>query len=141
MEIKIKRLTESAKMPFKKHEFDAGFDLYVDSVEVDEDKGLVTYGTGLAFEIPEGHVGLLFPRSSVSKADMLLSNSVGVLDAPYRGEVTVKFWRLSEENQYEIGDRAIQLVIIPIPEVSFVEVSELTETVRGKGGFGSTGKK
>lgn len=141
MKIKIKKLNDLAKMPYRKHDFDAGFDLYATSVEEDKVSGLVTYGTGLSFEIPEGFVGLIYPRSSISKSGMLLSNSVGVVDAPYRGEVSVKFWNIIEDLRYSVGDRICQLIIMPIPSVEFEEVKELTTTERGEGGFGSTGIK
>src|SRR5690625_7975433 len=84
MKVKIKKLHEQAKMPFKKHSADAGFDLYATS-RVNEG-GNIVYGTGLAFEIPEGFVGLVFPRSSIANKTIALSNAVGVIDASYRGE-------------------------------------------------------
>ena len=110
--------------------------------------GNVVYGTGLAFEIPEGYVGLLFPRSSNAKKDLLLSNSVGVLDSGYRGEVTFKFKPcevfekpdLTYPEKYEVGDRIGQLIIIPYPHIEFEVVEELSDTDRGAGGYGSTGK-
>ena len=101
------------------------------------------YGTGLAIQIPEGHVGLVFPRSSISKKDLILSNSVGVIDCGYTGEIMFKFKRTlvgdSLANIYEIGDRIGQIIIIPIPRIEFEEVSELEQTERGQGGYGSTG--
>lgn len=80
MKVKVKRLTETAIIPTRAHADDAGIDLYADSRVFDKN-GTVTYGTGIAMEIPEGHVGLLFPRSSVCKKDLQLSNSVGVVDS------------------------------------------------------------
>lgn len=155
MKIKIKKLTENAVIPSKAHIADAGFDLTATSRAVDE-YGCIVYGTGLAFEIPEGYVGLLFPRSSNSKKDLTLSNSVGVIDSGYRGEVTFKFkasWRISEVGvcfgdcdyemhpvQYQVGDRIGQLIIMPIPDIEFEEADELSETDRGTGGYGSSGK-
>ena len=148
MEVKIKRLVSDAVMPSKAHPTDAGFDLVAVSKEYDDDNNVV-YGTGLAFEIPEGHVGLLFPRSSNAKKDLILSNSVGCVDAHYRGEVTFKFKRLvrtgpagawTGKNRYDIGDRIGQMIIIPIPNIEFVEADELSETDRGTGGYGSSGK-
>lgn len=90
MKVKIKRLTEKAVIPTYAKEGDAGLDLVATSKSYDDD-GNVVYGVGLAFEIPKGYVGLLFPRSSNAKKDLLLSNSVGVLDSGYRGEVMFKF--------------------------------------------------
>lgn len=152
MEVKIKKLNPNAVLPKKAHPTDAGFDLVAVSIEYDEDNNVV-YGTGLAFEIPVGYVGLLFPRSSNAKKDLILSNSVGCLDACYRGEVTFKFKQVPKpfnsasgefityqyNNDYNIGDRIGQLIIMPIPDIEFVEADELSETDRGTGGYGSSG--
>lgn len=152
MEVKIKKLNPNAVLPKKAHPTDAGFDLVAVSKEYDNENNVV-YGTGLAFEIPVGHVGLLFPRSSNAKKDLILSNSVGVLDSCYRGEVTFKFKSIPKpfnsmpgefltyqyNKEYEIGDRIGQLIIMPIPDVDFIEADELSETDRGNGGYGSTG--
>lgn len=144
MKVKIKRLSDKAVIPTYSKEGDAGLDLVATSKEYDKD-GNVVYGTSLAFEIPKGHVGLLFPRSSNAKKDLLLSNSVGVLDSGYRGEVMFKFkstlWQGSYGfgNSYNIGDRIGQLIIIPYPTIEFEEVEELSESERGNGGYGSTG--
>lgn len=142
MQVKIKRLYDNAVLPTKAHSSDAGWDLYAHSRSLDNKN--IVYGTGVAFEIPENYVGLLFPRSSNAKTDLLLSNSVGVLDSGYRGEVLFKFKEVYnhswETTAYEIGDRIGQLIIIPYPEVEFIEVSELSETDRGCGGYGSSGK-
>ena len=105
----------------------------------------ITYGTGLAMEIPKGFVGLIFPRSSIRKTDLSLSNSVGVIDSGYRGEIQATFNQRSLSSQsgsflYGVGDRIMQIMIIPHPEIEFEEVEELNNTERGEGGFGSTGK-
>lgn len=141
MKIKVKRLNELAILPTKAHATDAGFDLYAASKNYDDD-GNVVYGCGLAFEIPEGYMGLVFPRSSNAKKSLLLSNSVGVIDAGYRGEVTAKFKRLYpiSQGEYAIGERFAQLIVMPIPAVEFEEVEELSESERGVGGYGSSGK-
>lgn len=171
MEVKIKKLLAEAVIPSYAKPGDAAMDLTATSIIYDE-HGNVSYGTGLAFEIPEGYVGLLFPRSSNSKQDLLLSNSVGVVDSGYRGEVLFKFKPAlffasdeygessvsddfdytvapyglgtgSEEwgfTAYEVGDRIGQILIMPYPKVTFREVAELSETVRGDGGYGSSGK-
>ena len=97
----------------------------------------ITYHTGLAIEIPYGYVGLLFPRSSVYKTEQVLSNSVGVIDSGYRGEVMLKFSRSKKE--YIIGDRIGQIILLKYPQIDFEEVDQLTSTSRAKGGFGSTG--
>jgi dUTP pyrophosphatase len=102
----------------------------------------VVYGTGLALEIPEGYVGLIFPRSSISKTSLSLANCVGVIDSGYRGEILLKF-RTDANNKtghYTIGDRIGQLLIIPYPQIEFEEVLELSDTIRSGGGFGSSGQ-
>ena len=153
MEIRVKKLVPEAVVPKRAHASDAGFDLVAVSRKVDED-GAVVYGTGLAFEIPEGYVGLIFPRSSVAKKDMILSNCVGVIDAGYRGEVMAKFKAVPRmfENadsvgvtfcrheEYNIGERICQIVFVKLPEVELVESDELSASDRGTGGYGSTGK-
>lgn len=141
MKVNIKKLSDNAVIPTRGTPFSAGMDLTATKVRVVEesDHGYVEYGTDLAFEIPEGHVGLLFPRSSISKTGMILSNSVGVIDSDYRGEVTMRFkWR-RETKLYQPGERIGQLIIIPYPQIELVPVQELNETVRGEGGYGSTG--
>ena len=141
LKVKIKKLNQNAVIPTYSQDGDAGMDLVATSKSFDEYSNVV-YGTGLAFEIPKGFVGLLFPRSSNAVKDLILSNSVGVLDSGYRGEVMFKF-KFSNcdysENTYEIGDRIGQLIIMPYPQIEFEESEELSETERGNGGYGSTG--
>lgn len=141
MKVRIKKLIDSAVLPSKAYADDAGFDLVAISVEEDRKRNIVSYGTGLAFEIPKGHVGLIFPRSSVYKHQISLSNCVGVIDSGYRGEVLLKF-RIEQPHisRYTIGDRIGQMIIMPYPEVEFEEAQELSETDRGTGGYGSSGK-
>lgn len=158
MKVRFKKLNEKAVMPTKAHATDAGFDLVATSREVDEN-GNVVYGTGIAVEIPDGYVGLIFPRSSICKKDLVLTNSVGCVDAGYRGEIMAKFkpamkvqtcyYFKTEELElhspclldgYEVGDRIAQLIIMPIPQIEFEETDQLTDTDRGTGGYGSTGK-
>lgn len=141
MKVKIKKLNPNAIIPKYAKPGDAGLDLVAISEDWDHEQTIVTYGTGLSIEIPEGYVGLLFPRSSVYKTTLQLSNSVGVIDSGYRGEIMFKYRYLEEGNVFDIGDRIGQLIIIPYPQVQFEEVSELSETSRGEGGFGSTGVK
>lgn len=119
---------------------DAGLDLTAVSARLDDD-GNIVYGTGLAFEIPKGYVGLIFPRSSISRTNLILSNSVGVLDSGYRGEVTFKFKQVPRHGDaYLRGERIGQIVIIPYPQIEFVVTEELSETERGTGGYGSSGR-
>jgi dUTP pyrophosphatase len=115
MKVKVKKISKGAVLPFYATEGAAGMDLTATSKEYDR-KGCVVYGTGLAFEIPEGYVGLLFPRSSNAKKNLLLTNSVGVLDSDYRGEVFFKFKRADngyDGDQYEVGDAIGQIIIVP----------------------------
>lgn len=143
MEVKIKKLHKDSVIPLYAKSGDAGMDLVATTVFYDEQDNIV-YGTGLAFEIPEGYVGLVFPRSSNSKTNLTLTNSVGVIDSGYRGEVSFKYKEHKAGGKllptYEIGDRVGQIIILPYPQIEFKEVSELSETERGEGGFGSTGK-
>lgn len=186
MKIKFKKLMANAVAPTKAHATDAGFDLTATSCVFDKE-GNATYGTGIAVEIPEGHVGLIFPRSSVCRKDLALSNCVGVIDAGYRGEIKAKFkptlvyvdkghtgWNETDyegsdqtdlatqdvtfhgrsasypdvgdgclpfpPRVYEVGERVAQLIILPLPAVEFEEAKQLSDSDRGEGGYGSTGK-
>lgn len=140
MKVKIKKIRESALLPTKAHATDAGFDLYADSMSYDDCNNVV-YGTGIAVEIPQGYVGLVFPRSSIARTGLILSNAVGVIDSGYRGEVMAKFRRAQvPAEEYKLGERIAQLIIMPYPGVEFEEVSELSDSERGNGGYGSSGK-
>lgn len=168
MKVKIKKTHKNAVIPSYAKEGDAGMDLTAVSRTYDK-YGNICFGTGLSFEIPKGYVGLLFPRSSIYKQDLSLSNAVGVVDSGYRGEVSFKFksvnvtfnpiqfiWQrlilhkictnidkhlMQDENRiYKVGDRIGQIVIMPYPKIEFEEVEELSQTERGLGGYGSTGK-
>jgi dUTP pyrophosphatase len=144
MEVRIKRLTPNAIIPTYAKEGDAGMDLVATSI-ISETTSDVTYGTGLAMEIRDGFVGLVFPRSSIRKYDLALTNCVGVIDSGYRGEIQATFKKTNwlkgnESEKYQIGDRIAQIIIIPHPQIEFYEVDELSDTERGDGGFGSTGK-
>ena len=140
MIVKFKKTHPEAIVPTYAKDGDAAMDLH--AAEWFEDRyGNYVYLTGIAVEIPPGFVGLLFPRSSVSKTSMSLANSVGVVDSGYRGEVMLKYRRTGDNNPtYRTGDRVGQLMIIPYPKVEFIEVDELSSTDRGSGGFGSTGQ-
>lgn len=171
IKVKIKKLQADAVIPQYAHSTDAGSDLTVVSKSIDI-YGNVVYGFGLAFEIPKGYVGLIFPRSSNHKRHLTLTNSVGVIESGYRGEVTVKFshdlcmvttTRLSERirhlitgwliqnsdmsvnvtrfngQDYNVGDRVAQMIVIPYPKVEFEELEELSDSDRGTNGYGSSG--
>ena len=152
MEVKIKRLHPNSVIPKYAKNGDAGMDLTAVSAETDE-YGNVVYHFGLAFEIPKGYVGLIFPRSSICKKNLSLTNSVGVIDSGFRGEVTAKFKQANpfpisvkvdrsilNNLGYKVGDRVAQMIILPYPQIEFKEVDELSETERGTGGYGSTSK-
>jgi dUTP pyrophosphatase len=138
MKINIKRLHENATIPFYAKESDAGMDLVITDIK-GETEWDISYGFGISMEIPDGFMGLVFPRSSIRKTDLILSNSVGVIDAGYRGEIQATFKKTGGA-VYKIGDRGAQLIIIPHPIIEWDEVNELNNTERGEGGFGSTGK-
>lgn len=143
MTLKIKRLTEDAFLPIRAHKGDAGIDLTCTSIsqELNECGQLIlVYHTGLAVEIPEGYVGLLFQRSSVYKKSISMTNAVGVIDSGYRGEIMGKFRSTTDVVPaiYKPGERFAQLVIVPIADISIEEVSELSESERGEGGYGSS---
>ncbi len=142
MTVKFKKLVPEAKPPKFGKPGDAGADLVATKIVHDTIQNKLICHTGLAVEIPEGMVGLVFPRSSIRDKDLVLSNSVGVIDSGYRGEIMATFnlknpW--SPDNVYKVGDRIAQLVIVPVPLIRYEEVDELSDSERGTGGHGSTG--
>lgn len=166
MKVKIKKLHKNAVIPTYAKDGDAGMDLTATSLSFD-DYGNYVYGTGIAVEIPKGYVGLVFPRSSNAKTNLYLTNSVGVIDSGYRGEIKFKYKCAHNVSSYllflwqkyilkrksinvavhtlgisphNVGDRIGQLIIMPYPSIEFEEVEELSETERGGGSYGSTGK-
>jgi dUTP pyrophosphatase len=149
MKVKIKKLHANATIPKYAKPGDAGMDLTATSFRVVFGSNGVNgvsyleYGTGISIEIPEGYVGLVFPRSSISETCLILSNSVGVIDSGYRGEIKARFRYdgSGSTNAYASGERIAQLIIIPYPQIEFEEVQELQDSERGTGGYGSTGTK
>jgi len=140
LEIKIKKLKDNAVIPSYSKDGDAGMDLTITEV-ISETLNDITYGFGIALEIPKNYVGLVFPRSSIRKYDQLLTNSVGVIDSGYRGEIQATFKKTEGSyNYYGVGERGAQIMIIPYPQIKFVETEQLSDTERGDGGFGSSGK-
>ncbi|QDP62041.1 MAG: putative deoxyuridine 5'-triphosphate nucleotidohydrolase [Prokaryotic dsDNA virus sp.] len=137
MKVKIKKLSPDAKIPRYAKPGDACMDLYAVSHTLDK-YGNQVYDTQIAIEIPEGYVGLVFPRSSVSKTRLSLRNAVGVIDSGYRGPIMLKYGGDSA-GCYLAGDRIGQIMILPYPQIEFEEVNELSDSERGSGGFGSTG--
>jgi len=144
MKIQFKKLVPEAQKPKFGKPGDAGADLVATSISINTSREQqIVYGTGLAVEIPEGMVGLVFPRSSIRNYDLAMSNSVGVIDSGYRGEIMVTFnftSRTPDNLMYKVGDRIAQLVIVPVPLIQYAEVNELSETQRGEQGHGSTGR-
>lgn len=141
--IKIKKINENAKIPTYGSEFAAGADLYVcmENPVTIEPHTTVMLHTGIAMEIPAGYAGLIYPRSGMaSKRHLAPANKVGVVDPDYRGEFMVAMHNHSDEPQtVEPGERIAQLVITPFITAAFEESDELSETVRGDGGFASSG--
>lgn len=137
----VKILNEYAQLPTRGSKDAAGLDLYCPfhiKVPADSQKKIPL---GIAVEIPKGHMGLLVPRSSMSKTPLRCANSVGIIDADYRGELSIAYENVSCSD-YTIfrGDRIAQLIIVPIAIVDVEEAQTLSETERGDGGYGSTGK-
>lgn len=143
--INIKKLNEKAQLPTLGSEYAAGSDLYAcldEAVTINPGETKLIK-TGLAMEIPVGYAGLIYARSGLaSKKGLAPANKVGVVDADYRGEVMVALHNHGlEAQEVEPGERIAQLVVAPFLSVGFTEVDELSETVRGEGGFGSSGRK
>ena len=144
MIVRIKKVHPDAVIPNYAHEGeDAALDLTAVSMRYDPDHQYWEYDTGLIFEIPKNHVGLLFPRSSISNKELILTCSVGVLDSGYRDTVKFRFKILrynTEIWKYEPGDRVGQILILPYPHITLVEVDTLESSARGEQGYGSTDK-
>ena len=144
MELKIKKLNENAVIPSYASASAAGADLYSCEGELTFKSGETKLvHTGLAMEIPEGYVGLIYARSGIAtKRGLAPANKVGVIDSDYRGEIMVALHNHSDsEAKIDVGERIAQIVIAPYLAVNFTEVDSLDETERGEGGFGSTGTK
>jgi dUTP pyrophosphatase len=144
MEILAKVLSEDAILPSYANKGDAGCDLVaVESCTLKAGGGRAMVGTGLSIAIPEGHAGLVLPRSGLAaKYGVTCINSPGLIDAGYRGELRVALVNLDPDTDYvvQVGDRIAQLVITPVSSVAFRAVDDLPPATRGKGGFGSTGR-
>ena len=172
MKVNFKKLVPEAQKPKFGKPGDAGADLVATEIVYDAVQNKLICHTGLSVEIPEGMVGLVFPRSSIRNYDLSMANSVGVIDSGYRGEIMVTFnvnieqriynkigevidegdvtnqqdWLDSFDDDtysyklYEKGDRIAQLIIMPVPLIQYTEVDELSESKRGHGGYGSTGR-
>lgn len=142
LKVKFKKdpSTIYAKTPIYSREGDACLDLFCSGVRHKEE--YIEYSTGIAFEIPEGYVGLIYPRSSITKKEIILKNSVGVIDPNFRGYVTVRCMQTVNKmlaNGYRIGERCAQIRIVKNPKIELIEAKELSETNRGNNGYGSSG--
>ena len=162
IQIPFKKLHKNAVIPAKATSGAAGYDCVATEIEFNSEHQYIAYKLGFAVAIPEGYVGLVYPRSSNRKTEVYIPNSVGVIDSDYRGEVsfTIKYTDddIRIENNriiqygddystfvevtppYSVGDRVCQLVIQKLPDIYFMETDTLDETERGTGGHGSTGK-
>jgi dUTP pyrophosphatase len=143
MELSCRRLTDDATLPTRAHEGDAGLDLYAAEAASLGPGERTSVGTGVAVEIPEGHAGLVLPRSGLAaRHGIALVNAPGLIDAGYRGEVRVLLLNTDPEEAFEIapGDRIAQLIVTPFAPVEPVEALELSASERGGGGFGSSGR-
>ena len=143
MKINFKNLNNLAKVPLPGSEYAAGYDLYAaidKDIEIDS-HSTVKIGTGLAMELPEGTFGAIFARSGLAtKQGLRPANCVAVIDSDYRGELIVPVHNDTDQPQIiKTGDRIAQLILLPYLSMDFDEVTELKDTVRGDGGFGSTG--
>lgn len=149
----VKKLREDAVLPTQATNGSAGADIRACLFDEETGEriakivvpagGKVKIHTGLAFQLPENHVMLIFPRSSMGvKKGLVLQNTTGVLDSDYRGECLLFVKNTSDEPvEIEDGERIAQLAVLEYPTINYVEVSELNDTERGNGGFGSTGRK
>ena len=143
MDLPVVKLKENAVVPTRAHPGDAGLDLYSTEIAHLGPGERWSVGTGIALEIPEGHAGLVLPRSGLAREHgIALVNAPGLIDAGYRGEVRVLLLNTdpAETVRIEAGARIAQLVVTPVALAAPVEVAELDETARGDGGFGSTGR-
>ena len=144
-DLRIKKLRDNAQMPTYGSEWAAGADMYaaIDEAVTIEPGETKLIPTGLAFEIPEGYAGFIYARSGLAcKKGLAPANKVGVVDADYRGEVMVALHNHGKEPQtIEAGERIAQMIIAPFITANFIFSDELDDTVRGAGGFGSTGRK
>jgi dUTP pyrophosphatase len=154
MNIKIQRITPTAKIPTRTHPSDTGYDLYADKVEYTDCPHQLTVYTGIAVQPEPGYYVEVYPRSSVGKKFIQLANSVGIIDETYTGQIILKFNMIPDSIDFgrnvlwyppaasiKVGEKIAQMVVRKRIDADFIEVSYLDNTVRGEGGFGSTDKK
>lgn len=143
MELRFNRLSDAATLPTRAHDGDAGLDLSAAEETTIGPGERVSVGTGLAVEIPEGHAGLVLPRSGLAmRHGITLPNAPGLIDAGYRGELRVLLLNTDRSAAFrvEAGDRIAQLLVTPFADAEPVEAGRLTASARGEGGFGSSGR-
>jgi dUTP pyrophosphatase len=140
--VEFTRLSEDARAPEQAHEHDAGYDLFASEDARIEPAARASVGTGIAVAIPDGHAGLVLPRSGLAaRHGIALVNAPGLIDASYRGEIRILLLNTDQNDAFDIeaGDRIAQLLITQVQATEFVESGTLSETARGERGFGSTG--
>jgi dUTP pyrophosphatase len=143
VELRITRLRADATIPSRAHDGDAGLDLYAAEAATIEPGDRATVATGIAVEVPAGFAGLVLPRSGLAaRHGIALVNAPGLIDSGYRGEIRVLLLNTDRQDRFEVspGDRIAQLVLTPVAGAEPVEVAELAASVRGEGGFGSSGR-
>lgn len=143
MQLRAKLDHRNARLPQKAHELDAAYDLWACDHAISYKHDFIEYDTGVCLDIPQGYMGLVFPRSSISKMGLTLCNSVGIIDPGYRGRIKVRCRRNSETNKevYKKGERIAQLVVLPTILLDFEQVDTFDDTTeRGQDGFGSSGR-
>ena len=142
MKLEYRLLSDTARPPVRAHDGDAGMDLHADEAAHLDPGGRASVGTGIAVAIPDGHAGLVVPRSGLAaEHGITLVNTPGLIDAGYRGELRVLLLNTDRERSFRVtpGDRIAQLVLVRVEAPEPAEVGELSATTRGEGGFGSTG--
>ena len=140
VQLQVRKLALTARLPVKGSSFAAGYDLHASAAEIVPANGKALISTGLAFSIPHGNYGRIAPRSGLAVKNFI-DVGAGVIDSDYRGEVKVLLFNLSKDTDFQVnaGDRIAQMIIEKYTLTELVEVDTLSETVRGEGGFGSTG--
>jgi dUTP pyrophosphatase len=143
VELRVTRLRDDARIPNRAHDGDAGLDLYAAETATIDPGDRATVATGIAVEIPAGFAGLVLPRSGLAaRHGIALVNAPGLIDSGYRGEIRVLLLNTDRRDRFSVspGDRIAQLVLTPVADAEPVEVTELATSVRGEGGFGSSGR-
>lgn len=140
LHVNFKKLNNTAVTPSYAKEGDAGLDFTATRIISETDTQII-FGTDIAIEVPNGYVGLMFPRSSIRNTDLLLKNSVGCIDSGYRGEIMITFEKTKglSSIKYNVGDRVCQMIILPFPKVKLIEQTTLSSSERGENGHGSSG--